>query len=73
MELKYSKTVKDKYGSFVDIDVVNQGGKTFIELDTYDNDGDGFKPVLGVDEVDELIEILKEAREVLSRGRDINE
>lgn len=68
MELKYSKTVKDKYGSFVDIDVVEHGGVPSVEIEVYDNDGGGFKPTLGVEEVDELIEILKEAREVLSRG-----
>ncbi|CKG62959.1 Uncharacterised protein [Streptococcus pneumoniae] len=68
--MEFGKTVKCAYGGLLDIYVYKYGEKKVVELENHD---DEFTPSFGVDEIDELIKTLQEAKEVLTRGRNTDE
>lgn len=67
------RDVQGLYGGEIKLNIELVGGKNVLVIDTPYNYGDSTEVELGVNEIDELIKQLQEAKEVLSRGRNTDE
>lgn len=65
------RDVKGLYGGYINLNFGNVAGNKVLVVDTF-NDGNE-EVELGTHEIDELIEQLKKAKEVLSREKNTEE
>ncbi|WP_176581334.1 hypothetical protein [Bacillus thuringiensis] len=65
--------VRGLYGGYINLNFGNVAGNKVLVVDTPYNYGDSTEVELGVNEIDELIKQLREAKKILSDKKDKEE